>query len=67
MNELLTIKEIAALMGVTTKTVRRWEEEGKIKAIRTMGGHRRFNKYEVLKMMETQRLTVAYLRVGSEQ
>jgi excisionase family DNA binding protein len=42
MSNLLTVTEAAQLLGVSTKTIRRWENEGKIKAIRTEGGHRRF-------------------------
>jgi excisionase family DNA binding protein len=39
---LLTIKDSSKLLGVSTKTLRRWEKSGKIKAVRTVGGHRRF-------------------------
>ncbi|MDJ0717901.1 MAG: helix-turn-helix domain-containing protein, partial [Prochloraceae cyanobacterium] len=38
MSNLLTVKEAAELLGVSTKTIRRWEEEGKITATRTPGG-----------------------------
>lgn len=34
--------EVAALFGVNPKTVIRWAQEGKLTAIRTPGGHRRF-------------------------
>jgi excisionase family DNA binding protein len=42
MSALLTIKESSKLLGVSTKTLRRWEKEGKIESMRTVGGHRRF-------------------------
>ena len=39
---LLTPSEVAALFRVNPKTVTRWARAGKITAIRTLGGHRRF-------------------------
>src|SRR5688572_6268285 len=39
---LLTPAEVAALFRVNPKTVTRWARAGKITAIRTLGGHRRF-------------------------
>jgi N utilization substance protein B len=38
----LTPAEAAELMGVDRKTLARWEGEGKLQAIRTAGGHRRY-------------------------
>jgi len=40
--ELLTPAEVAAIMRVNAKTVTRWAVAGKIRSIRTIGGHRRF-------------------------
>jgi len=34
----LTPKEAADLLGVTVKTLHRWEADGKIKSTRTAGG-----------------------------
>jgi putative resolvase len=43
MNErLFTPKELSSLFGVTTQTLKEWEAEGKIKATKTPGGHRRY-------------------------
>jgi excisionase family DNA binding protein len=39
---LLTPAEVAALFGVDPKTVTRWARTGKLSAIRTLGGHRRY-------------------------
>ena len=44
---LLTPAEAAALLGVDTQTVSRWERAGRLKAVRTLGGHRRFPEREV--------------------
>ena len=40
--QLLTPSEVAAMFRVNPKTVTRWARAGKISAIRTLGGHRRF-------------------------
>jgi excisionase family DNA binding protein len=45
--ELLTPAEVAAMFRVNPKTVTRWARAGKISAIRTLGGHRRFRKTEI--------------------
>lgn len=43
MNEqLFTPKELSKVFGVTTQTLKEWEKEGKIRAVRTEGGHRRY-------------------------
>jgi len=52
---LLTPAEVAAMFRVNPKTVTRWARAGKITAIRTLGGHRRFRASEInrcLKEME---------------
>ncbi len=43
----LPIGEVARLAGVTVATVRNWERAGKLKAFRTLGGHRRFRIEDV--------------------
>jgi excisionase family DNA binding protein len=45
--ELLTPAEAARKLGVTPNTVTRWSRAGKISAIQTMGGHRRFRRAEI--------------------
>ena len=44
---LLTPKEVAQRFHVNPKTVTRWAKAGKLTAIRTLGGHRRYRKSEV--------------------
>lgn len=44
---LLTPSEVAALFRVDPKTVTRWAKLGKLTAVRTLGGHRRYLKSEV--------------------
>lgn len=44
---LLTPSEVAQLFRVNPKTVTRWARAGKLNAIRTLGGHRRFRSSEI--------------------
>jgi excisionase family DNA binding protein len=50
--QLLTPAEVAAMFRVNPKTVTRWARAGKISAIRTLGGHRRFKASEIKKFLE---------------
>lgn len=59
------IKEASLMLGVTTKTLRVWEVEGKIKSERTLGGHRRYCVSDLFKVKDGDSLTVAYARVSS--
>ncbi|WP_199424382.1 BldC family transcriptional regulator [Actinotalea solisilvae] len=58
---LLTPSEVAALFRVDPKTVTRWAKAGKLTAIRTLGGHRRYREDEVRGLLEVpnQRAVVA--------
>ena len=49
---LLTPSEVAAMFRVNPKTVTRWARAGKISAIRTLGGHRRFRASEIRAFLE---------------
>src|SRR3954447_26120318 len=49
---LLTPSEVAAMFRVNPKTVTRWARAGKISAIRTLGGHRRFRASEIRQFLE---------------
>jgi excisionase family DNA binding protein len=49
---LLTPAEVAQLFRVNPKTVTRWARTGKLPAIRTLGGHRRFRASEIRRCME---------------
>lgn len=51
--ELLTIREVAELFGVHQQTLRRWDEEGKLKSIRVgKFGHRKYRKIDVDRMLK---------------
>jgi len=48
---LLTPAEVAKLFRVDPKTVTRWAKAGKLTAVRTLGGHRRYRKSEVQSLL----------------
>ena len=49
---LLTPSEVAAMFRVNPKTVTSWARAGKISAIRTLGGHRRFRASEIRQFLD---------------
>ena len=64
----LSIAEASEFLGVHPNTLRYWEDNGKIKSYRTEGGHRRYEKSELVKFKDSKdgnRYTVAYCRVSS--
>jgi putative resolvase len=66
----VSISQAAKELGVTAKTLRRWEEQGKIEVERTAGGHRRYDlaKLQGLVPRKPQpggRITIGYARVSS--
>lgn len=50
-DELLTPAEVAALFYVDPKTVTRWAKAGKIGFFWTLGGHRRYRRSEVDRLL----------------
>ncbi|MFB2977971.1 IS607 family transposase [Microseira sp. BLCC-F43] len=63
----VTPKEAAKILGVHVSSLRRWENEGKLRAIRTPGGQRRFVLEEVEKVAGVPRTikTICYGRVST--
>jgi excisionase family DNA binding protein len=51
-DEWITLQEASELLGVTTSTVRRWADAGKLPVKRTLGKHRRFLRAAVLQLNE---------------
>ncbi len=62
---MISIKEASKITGVSEKTLRVWEKEGKIKSSRTEGGHRRYDIRDLIKSKKDDLLTIAYARVSS--
>jgi excisionase family DNA binding protein len=52
-NELLTPSEVAEMFRVNPKTVTRWARAGKISAVRTLGGHRRYRADEIHQFLDS--------------
>lgn len=52
---LLTAEEVAALMGTTDRTVRRWRETGRIRAAKRVGVAYLFAAAEVARVMQAPR------------
>lgn len=51
MEKLLTSHQVAKLLNVWPETLRRWEKEGKLKPLRTPGGHRRYKESQIKKLL----------------
>ncbi|MBK6424146.1 MAG: excisionase family DNA-binding protein [Gemmatimonadetes bacterium] len=66
MSRHLTIGQTAKRLGLEVDTVRKLEREGKIRAVRTQGGHRRFTEEEIDRYRKIQRSTGAS-KVGSRR
>lgn len=45
--ELMTPAEVAQYFRVDPKTVTRWAKAGRIRAVWTVGGHRRYDRAEI--------------------
>ncbi|MFZ4623441.1 MAG: IS607 family transposase, partial [Rhodoferax sp.] len=69
MERIVTISEAADALGVSITTLRRWEADGKLAALHTAGGHRRYDlaklKPELFHCAPSERKTIAYARVSS--
>ena len=48
---LLTPSEAAELLSVSPTTIRLWARNGRLTSVKTPGGHRRFNKDEVMTLL----------------
>lgn len=49
--ELLTSGEVARRFGVKVSTVTRWANSGRIPALSTVGGHKRFRRSDVDRLL----------------
>ena len=68
--KLVDIAEAAKALGVSTITLRRWEQSGKLIPERTKGGHRRYDLSQLRPELyrnqsDENRVTIAYARVSS--
>lgn len=50
-DDLLRPREVADLFGVRTSTIARWAREGKLTPLRTLGGHRRYSRQGIRRLL----------------
>ena len=70
-----SVSEAGFLLGVCPTTIRRWDKLGKIKCIRTLGGHRRIDDREIGRIIDGKSRrnkrrkpgVVVYSRVSSHE
>lgn len=53
MNNLLTIKETENILNVSKSTLQRWDKNGKLTALRTEGGHRRYKLSDIESIIDS--------------
>ena len=53
MDNLLSRAEVAQMFNVSPSTVTRWADEGKLACVRTLGGHRRYRKEGIVRLLRT--------------
>lgn len=71
-DKLLTPEKVCAALNVSIQTLRLWDESGKLSAIRTPGGHRRYRESDIYKFIgiikspeEIEESVALYSRVSS--
>ena len=52
MDKLLTLKETEQLLNVSKSTLQRWDNSGKLIALRTEGGHRRYRQSDIQRLVD---------------
>ena len=52
MSDFITCNEVAEYFAVNPKTVTRWAVKGKIPCLKTPGGHRRYDRQAILKLVD---------------
>jgi len=72
MEQLITISEAAKQLGLTKKTLQDWDNDGKLVALRTAGGHRRYRQSDITELQgleseeENPDRVCVYCRVSSQ-
>jgi predicted site-specific integrase-resolvase len=72
MEEMLSIQKVSKMLGVTVKTLKIWDNEGKLKAhFRTSGGHRRYRHSDIEEFIGTAKVeknrVFIYCRVSTKK
>ncbi|WP_372364939.1 IS607 family transposase [Candidatus Uabimicrobium sp. HlEnr_7] len=64
----ISIGKVAEFFGVTTQSIRDWTKQGRLEAIRTLGGHRRYKLEGIEKKLGIEnenKKTILYSRVSA--
>lgn len=61
------MREASKLLGVTVRTIQRWDKEGKIRCVRTVGGKRRVPESEIKRILgiHEEGKIIGYVRISS--
>jgi len=67
MEEHLSLRKASRILGVSVRTIQRWDRAGLIRCVRTPGGRRRIPQSEIDRILgiNRDRLVVCYARVSS--
>jgi excisionase family DNA binding protein len=52
LTDILTPREAAEMLGVTTNTLARWVRSGGLSSLTTPGGHRRYQRADVRALLD---------------
>lgn len=58
-DKLLTVAEASKIAGVSTESIRRWTNSGKLKTYRSGGNHRRIKTSDLMRLIDKQSNYVA--------
>jgi excisionase family DNA binding protein len=75
LDKLVSISQAADMLGVSQKIMRIWDDAGKVEAVRTAGGHRRYRRSEIEKLqgikpeeaVKVEEKICLYVRVSSHE
>jgi putative resolvase len=64
---LYTLKEACLLLGLHPWTIQKWDKQGKVRVVRTLGGRRRISESEIRRLQGEKglRSVIGYARVSS--
>jgi len=65
---LYTLREACLLLGLHPRTIQKWDKQGKIRVVRTLGGRRRIPESEIRRLQGERgiRSVIGYARVSSQ-
>ncbi len=60
MDKLLTLKETQSILNVSKSTLQRWDKSGKLVALRTEGGHRRYKQSDIERIVGEKKVSAEH-------